>query len=118
MLSYPQQEASCFRWILRRFSCFKRCRRKAKKKRNTAKKFRRLKGAIIAYTRSPAVELAHKGIRLNAIAPGWVTVENYYKMIPGFNDQEARKVAHEKVPLGRSGEKPSENREKTTASEI
>jgi len=61
------------------------------------------KGAIISYTRSLAVELAHKGIRLNAIAPGWVTVENYYKIIPGFNDADAAKVAAEKVPLGRSG---------------
>src|SRR6266700_7843635 len=43
------------------------------------------KGAIIAYSRSLAVELAHKGIRVNAIAPGWVTEENYYKTIHGFN---------------------------------
>jgi len=63
------------------------------------------KGAIIAHTRSLAVELAHKGIRLNAIAPGWVTVENYYENIPGFNDTDAAKVAAEKVPLGRSGTK-------------
>jgi NAD(P)-dependent dehydrogenase (short-subunit alcohol dehydrogenase family) len=63
------------------------------------------KGAIIAYTRSLSVELAHKGIRVNAIAPGWVTVENYYKNIPGFNDDDAAKVAAEKVPLGRSGSK-------------
>ena len=63
------------------------------------------KGAIIAQTRSLAVELAHQGVRVNAIAPGWVTVENYYKAIPGFNDDEARQVAADKVPLGRAGEK-------------
>ena len=32
--------------------------------------------AIIAHTRALAVELAHRGVRVNAIAPGWVTVEN------------------------------------------
>jgi NAD(P)-dependent dehydrogenase (short-subunit alcohol dehydrogenase family) len=63
------------------------------------------KGAIIAYTRALAVELAHQGIRINAIAPGWVTVENYYKNIPGYNDADAAKSAAEKIPLGRSGTK-------------
>ena len=37
------------------------------------------KGAIIAYTRELAVELAPQGIRINAIAPGAVPVENHFK---------------------------------------
>jgi 3-oxoacyl-[acyl-carrier protein] reductase len=61
------------------------------------------KGAIIASTRALAVELAHKGIRVNAIAPGWVTVENYYKALPGFNEEEARKTARDAIPVARPG---------------
>ena len=37
------------------------------------------KGAIIAYTRQLAIELAPRGIRINAIAPGAVPVENHFK---------------------------------------
>ena len=36
------------------------------------------KGAIIAYTRELAIELAPMGIRVNAIAPGAVPVENHF----------------------------------------
>jgi len=61
------------------------------------------KGAIIAYTRALAVELAHKGIRVNAVAPGWVTVENYYKAMPGFNEVDAAERARNKVPVARAG---------------
>jgi len=61
------------------------------------------KGAIIAHTRTLAVELAHRGIRLNAIAPGWVTVENYYKAIPGFNEADARRAAENAIPVARPG---------------
>ena len=61
------------------------------------------KGAIIAHTRALAVELAHQGIRVNAIAPGWVTVENYYKAIPGFGEEAARESARDAVPVGRAG---------------
>ncbi len=35
------------------------------------------KGAIIASTRALADELGHRGIRVNAIAPGWITVDSY-----------------------------------------
>jgi NAD(P)-dependent dehydrogenase (short-subunit alcohol dehydrogenase family) len=61
------------------------------------------KGAIIAYTRALAVELAWRGIRVNAIAPGWVTVDNYYECLPGFNEADAKNSAHDKVPVARYG---------------
>jgi len=63
------------------------------------------KGAVVAQTRTIGIEMAHKGVRVNAIAPGWVTVESYSKALPGFNEDDARKAAAEKVPLGRSGHK-------------
>lgn len=61
------------------------------------------KGAIISQTRTIGIEMAHRGMRVNAIAPGWVTVESYHKSLPGFNEEAAAKAAWEKVPLGRSG---------------
>ena len=61
------------------------------------------KGAIIAQTRALAVELAHRGVRVNAIAPGWVTVENYAQAIPGFDPVQAEREAQRTLPLGRSG---------------
>jgi glucose 1-dehydrogenase len=61
------------------------------------------KGAIIAFTRTLGVELAHKGIRVNAIAPGWVMVENHRKIFPGYTDEGALEAAKNSVPLGRPG---------------
>ena len=61
------------------------------------------KGAIIAYTRTLGVELAYKGIRVNAIAPGWVNVENHAKAVPGYDEREAVETAREKVPVARFG---------------
>ncbi len=61
------------------------------------------KGAIIAYTRTLGVELAHKGVRVNAIAPGWINVENHAKAVPGFNLHDAEEAARNAVPVARFG---------------
>jgi NAD(P)-dependent dehydrogenase (short-subunit alcohol dehydrogenase family) len=62
------------------------------------------KGAIIASTRALSVELAHKGVRVNAIAPGWVAVEGIHDAIAGYEDSEAKKMAWQMVPVARYGE--------------
>jgi NAD(P)-dependent dehydrogenase (short-subunit alcohol dehydrogenase family) len=62
------------------------------------------KAALIALVRSAAVELAPRGIRVNAVAPGVVLTPRTQESI--FSDQEfvARQVQN--VPMGRFGETP------------
>ncbi len=61
------------------------------------------KGAIIACTRVLAVELGHLGVRVNAIAPGWINVEGHATAISGFNLQQAAEDAKNKIPVARFG---------------
>ncbi|MFN8442967.1 MAG: glucose 1-dehydrogenase [Caldilineaceae bacterium] len=58
------------------------------------------KGAIIAWTRELGIELAGKGIRVNAVAPGWIEVESHYKKYEGYDTQAGGKV----IPIGRVGQ--------------
>lgn len=60
------------------------------------------KGAINAYTRELATELAEHGIRVNAILPGLVEVERYFQ-IPGYTSDKGAEM----VPIGRPG-KPAD----------
>lgn len=62
------------------------------------------KGAIIAFTRSLALSLAEKGIRVNAVAPGPI----WTPLIPAsVKDPKRTERFGEHVPLGRAGQ-PSE----------
>lgn len=60
------------------------------------------KGAIIAFTRSLAIELAPKKIRVNAIGPGVVEVPRYFD-IPNYTTEFGNRL----VPIGRVG-KPAD----------
>ena len=61
------------------------------------------KGAIIAQARSLAVELAHKGVRINAIAPGCVPVENYQNVFSEFSKEGFDEMAKTSIPVGHVG---------------
>ena len=58
------------------------------------------KGAIIAMTRQLGIELAHRGIRVNAIAPGWIEVPNHYKAVEGYDPR----AAQNQIPAARAGQ--------------
>jgi NAD(P)-dependent dehydrogenase (short-subunit alcohol dehydrogenase family) len=58
------------------------------------------KGAIVAFTRSLALNLAEKGIRVNGVAPGPI----WTPLIPStFPEEKVEKFGSD-VPLGRAGQ--------------
>jgi NAD(P)-dependent dehydrogenase (short-subunit alcohol dehydrogenase family) len=61
------------------------------------------KGAIIACMRPLAMELGYRGIRVNAIAPGWIMVESHAVAIADFSIEKSVEDARNKVPVGRYG---------------
>jgi len=58
------------------------------------------KGAIVAFTRVLAIELAPKGIRVNAISPGAVEVENHHEIMPDYDAEAFGKL----IPSGFVGQ--------------
>src|SRR5271169_6394245 len=57
------------------------------------------KAAVVQVTKALAVELAFKGVRVNAIAPGWFVTEINDKYLVG----EAGEALKRQIPMGRFG---------------
>lgn len=58
------------------------------------------KGALISLTKSLSSELAPRGIRVNCVAPGWVTTE---MSAPALRDPELGPKIAAGIPVGRPG---------------
>lgn len=58
------------------------------------------KGAIIALTKSLAVQFGPKGIRVNAICPGPILTDHVQKFFP---TEEAMTIRLNRIPMGRFG---------------
>lgn len=58
------------------------------------------KGAVVNLTRELAAQWARKGIRVNAIAPGWFRSEMTEEL---FSDERSFRFAQKKTPMGRAG---------------
>lgn len=58
------------------------------------------KGAIVALTRGLALQLAHKGIRVNGVAPGPI----WTPLIPASFSEDESSSFGKQVPMGRAGQ--------------
>jgi len=61
------------------------------------------RGAIVSFTRELAIELAPRGVRVNAIAPGAVPVDNHFKSTPGVDVRKAIEDCGKGIPCGFAG---------------
>jgi NAD(P)-dependent dehydrogenase (short-subunit alcohol dehydrogenase family) len=60
------------------------------------------KGAVLAMTREMGVELARRGVRVNALCPGPIATPLLMELFAKDPEKAARRLVH--VPMGRFGE--------------
>jgi len=60
------------------------------------------KHGVLGLTKSAAMQYAQKGIRINAVCPGWIRTPPVQSMIEHDPEAEARLLLHQ--PIGRFGE--------------
>ena len=60
------------------------------------------KHGVLGLTKSAAMQYAQKGIRINAVCPGWIRTPPVQGMIERDPESEARMLIHQ--PIGRLGE--------------
>jgi len=58
------------------------------------------KAGVVQLTKALAVELAFKGVRVNAIAPGWFVTEINETFLQGENGAAMKRA----IPMGRFGQ--------------
>lgn len=60
------------------------------------------KGGLLALTHSMAISLSARGIRVNAVSPGWIDVTSWQKSTKAHQSQ-LREIDHKQHPAGRVG---------------
>ena len=74
---------------------------------NTQAAYVASKGAVVTLTKELALQWAKKGVRVNAIAPGYFDTEITAAM---FEDERSVRWIERNTPLGRAGELPRARR--------